>query len=133
MSKLIEELKRDHSAIADMLNKVKEFGISSKDAQNTLLSAKTSLLAHLRKEDNELYPALRKAAESDSNLKGTLDMFAKDMETISKAAFEFFDKYSQGGSGLEFAKDFGRLFATLKSRIQKEEDILYARYDKLSQ
>jgi len=62
-----------------------------------------------------------------------LDNFAKDMEVISEAAFEFFEKYSTGGSGIEFAKDFGRLFALLSQRISKEENIIYKKYEELNQ
>ena len=125
MSNLVEELKSDHAVIAETLNKVKNLGITSEEGQNILLAAKNGLLAHLRKEDEQLYPVLNNAAESNAALKQTLDMFAKDMEVISKAALDFFDKYSTGGSGVEFAKDFGRLFATLSQRISKEENILY--------
>ncbi len=133
MSKLVEELKKEHATIAETLNKVNVLGISSEEGQNTLLSAKSGLLAHLKKEDEYLYPILNKAAESDANLKRTLEMFAKDMEAISKAALEFFKKYSGGGSGLEFAKGFGRLFATLSQRIHREENVIYKKYDELKQ
>ena len=78
-----------------------------------------------------MYPVLDNAAESDANLRRTLDTFAEDMNEISKAAYEFFDKYSTGGSGIEFAKDFGRLSATLSQRIRREERILYQTYDEL--
>ncbi|MCP4265520.1 MAG: hemerythrin domain-containing protein [Candidatus Brocadiaceae bacterium] len=133
MSKLVDDLKQQHKVIADTLSKVKSLGVTSDEGQKTLLAAKNGLLAHLNKEDKELYPVLNKAAESDSGLKNTLDFYAKDMDTISKAALEFFEKYSTGGSGLEFAKDFGTLFATLSLRINKEESILYKKYDELMQ
>ena len=132
MSKLIEELEKEHSVIAEALNQVKSLGISSEEGQNTLLAAKGGLLAHIKKEDEQLYPVLNNAAESDDTLQRTLDTFAEDMNEISKAAFEFFDKYSTGGSGIEFAKDFGRLFATLSQRIGREERILYQKYDELN-
>lgn len=132
MSKLVEELKREHSVIADILNEVSKLGISTVDGQKKLLDAKTGLLAHLKKEDEQLYPVLRKAAEKDTALQQTLDIFAKDMAGISTAAVGFFGKYANGGSGLEFARDIGGLFTTLKSRIRKEEDILYKEFDKLN-
>ena len=133
MSALVEELRNEHTVIAETLNKVKTLGISSEEGQSTLLAAKMGLLAHLKKEDEQLYPVLRNAAKSDARLKKTLDTFARDMDAISQTALEFFDKYSTGGSGIEFAKDFGRLFATLSMRISSEEKIVYAKYDELMQ
>ena len=133
MSKLAEELKKEHAVIAEMLNKVKQNGITSQEGQTTLLAAKKGLVAHLKKEDDQLYAYLNKKAESDAGLKRTLDMFVSDMEGITKAAMEFFDKYAKGGSGLEFAKDFGRLYAVLSQRIYKEENIVYKKYDELTQ
>lgn len=80
MSKLVDELKKEHAVIVETLNKVKSLGISSKESQNILIAAESGLLAHLQKEDEQLYPVLNRAAESDADLKQTLDMFAKDIE-----------------------------------------------------
>lgn len=132
MSDLIEELKKDHVEIVEMLSKVKELGIGTNEGKEMLLSAKGGLLAHLKKEDRKLYPALKTAAERNDSLKHTLEIFAKDMDSVSKTALEFFEKYAHGGSGVEFAKDFGRLAAVLKIRIEKEEKILYPEYKKLN-
>ena len=132
MSKLVEELKKDHALIAEALNEVKKLGASSAEGQTILIAARSGLLVHLKKEDEQLYPVLNKAAESDSNLKKNLDIFARDMDEITKAAWEFFDKYSTGGSGIEFAKDFGRLYSVLSQRISKEERIIYEKYDELT-
>lgn len=132
MSELVTDLKREHAQIAEVLENVKNLGVNSKEGQEQLLTAMNGLLAHLKKEDEQLYPALNEAAEIDSNLKRTLDVFAQDMAEISKAAMDFFEKYSGGGSGLEFAQDFGRLAASLTQRIRKEENILYAKYDSLA-
>lgn len=132
MSVLVEKLKRDHVVIGDILNQVKEMGISSKEGLGKLLSVRTTLLAHLKAEDEQLYPTLKKEAEKNDGLKRTLDLFAREMETISREALSFLDKYLSGGAGLEFARDFGRLCANLGQRIRKEESILYPEYDKLS-
>lgn len=132
MSQLIVELKKEHAAIANILGEVSKQGITSKEGQMKLMDAKKGLLAHLKKEDDQLYPALKRAAQNDKNLGYTLDVYARDMEGITTAAIAFFSKYAQGGSGLEFAKDIGGLFSTLKSRIRKEEDVLYKEYDRLN-
>lgn len=131
MSVLVERLKKEHVVIVDVLNKTKEVGVGSKEGQDKLRSARTALLAHLKTEDEQLYPALKKEAEKNDSLKRTLDLFAREMETISKEALSFVDKYSNGGSGLEFARDFGRLYMNLSQRIRKEESTLYPEYDKL--
>ena len=131
MSRLIDELEADHKVISDTLGKVKTLGIASEEGQKTLLAAKTGLLAHLAKEDRELYPVLTKAAASDPSLQRTLDMYAKDMDEISGAALAFFDKYASGGSGLDFAKDFGRLVGSMTQRIRKEESTLYKKFNEI--
>ena len=133
MSELVTELKNEHTFIVDTLNKAKDLVVTSKEGQSTLHAAKSAFLAHLKKEDEQLYPALKKAAENDFILKQTLIKFSKDMEEVSKAAIEFFDKYSEGSEGIEFAKDFGRLYITLSRRINKEEDVIYEKYDELVQ
>jgi len=132
MAKLVEDLKKEHAAIVSVLDQVEKLGISSAQSQKMLMDAKQGLLAHLKKEDENLYPALQRAAVKDPSLKRTLDMFAADMEGISKAAMDFFAKYAKGGSGIEFGKDLGRLFTTLKGRISKEENIVYKEYEKLN-
>ncbi len=129
MSVLIEELKKDHSEIVAILNEVKELGILSNEGQAKLLSVKESLLAHLRKEDKQLYPVLKKGAEHNKDLKNTLDLFAIDMENVSRVVQEFFDKYSRGVSGKELQKEFENLCEALDKRISNEEDILYDEYE----
>ncbi len=133
MSILVEELKKEHSVISEALNEAKNIGITLKEGQKALLSAKNGLVAHLKKEDERLYPALRKEAEKDESLKRTLNTFAKDMESISKAALDFFEKYSGGGSGIDFASDYGRLMSALNSRIRREESIIYAKFDEIEE
>ena len=131
MSELIKKLKSEHVTLIKTLDSITVSGISSKDGQAKLYAAKEGLLAHLDLENKDLYPVLREAAETNENLKRTLNIFAKDMESISKTALDFFSRYANGGESLEFAKDAGRLIAALKDRIGKEEDGLYAQYDKL--
>lgn len=133
MAKLIDDLKNEHAVMVNMLNKVTKVVAGSKERKEILSSAKTGLLSHVKKEDIELYPVLKKAAEGDENLRLILDMFAKDMDSIAKSAFGFFDKYSQGASysDLAFAVDFGRLLGLLELRIRKEENILYPEFEKI--
>ncbi len=132
MSILIEELKKEHLKILASLNEANEIGILSREVQAKLLSATAGLLAHLKKEDEQLYPVLRKEAENNEALKNTLDLFAMDMENVTKAAQEFFDKYSEGVLDKKFVGEFETLFVALGTRIKNEEDVLYEEYEKLN-
>ncbi|MDH5681306.1 MAG: hemerythrin domain-containing protein [Spirochaetota bacterium] len=131
MSELVNELKKEHDILVTVLNEVKEIGISSQEGKDKLSAAKNGLLAHLKKEDEQLYPKLRVAATSNEQLQRTLDHFLREMEEISSFAIEFFGKYESGGEGVEFIRDFGKLIGGLRGRIRREENILYPEYDKL--
>ncbi len=130
MTVLIEELKKDHSEIVAALNEVKELGILSKEGQAKLLSVKEHLLMHLKKEDEQLYPVLKKEAEHNKSLKNALDLCAIDMENVSRVVLEFFDKYSRGVLGKELQREFENLCEALGKRITNEEDVLYEEYDR---
>ncbi|MBE7413235.1 MAG: hemerythrin domain-containing protein [Leptospiraceae bacterium] len=125
---LIDDLKKKHVELANIFLKIKELGISSKEGQEKLLSAKEELLAHLKYEDEHLYPFLRKEAEKDGGLRNLLETFAKDMDRISKSALDFFAKYSNGGSTSEFAKEIVILMSSISKRNKLEEHFLYPEY-----
>ena len=134
MSILIEELKKEHSEILAALNEVKQLGILSEEGQDKLMSLEVSLLAHLEMEDDQLYPALKKEAEHSNSIKDTLELFAIDMENVSQIVREFFEKYSEGFSGVELDKlseDFEIFFSALTKRICNEEESLYEEYETL--
>ena len=133
MSALIDEFKKDHSEIIDTLKEIKELGVLSEEGQAKLISAKESLLEHLRKEDELLYPVLRKEAEHNEKLKELLDVFAKDMENVSRVVMDFFDKYSEDVIDSAVTDEFEQLFAAFRNRIRHEEDILYEEHEKINQ
>ena len=133
MSALIEGFKKEHSEILAILNEVKELGILSKEGQAKLMSIKASLLEHLKKEDERLYPVLRKEAEHNKKLKELLDVFAVDMENVSRVVMEFFDKYSEEVVDNAVSGEFEKLFAALQNMIRNEEDILYEEHEKINQ
>ena len=133
MSALINEFKKDHTKILDTLKEIKELGVLSEEGQAKLISAKESLLEHLRKEDELLYPVLKKEAEHNEKLKELLDVFAKDMENVSRVVMDFFDKYSEDVIDSAVTDEFEHLFAAFRNRIRHEEDILYEEYEKLDQ
>ena len=133
MSLLIDDLKKQHSEIFAELKKANDLGIITKDGQYKLLSTKAALLAHLKKEDEHLYPVLRKEAEINKHLESTLDSFSSEMENISKSALEFFEKYSDGVLDSKYVEAFETLYAALSARMKNEESVLFAEYEKIEQ
>ena len=132
MPHLIDELKADHASILDTLKQVKEAGVTSEAGRERLRDAKRHLVDHLQREDARFYPAVQRAARDNAELKRLVQVFADDMEAISKNALDFFDTYAEGGSGIDFARDFGRLYATIWRRQQKEEQFLYPEFERLA-
>jgi hypothetical protein len=131
MSELIEEFKVEHSKILALLNEVKKLGIHSEDGRSKLISAKNYLLEHLNKENERLYPVLKKEAEHNKTLQDELDIFAIDPEYLSRVVLEFFDDYSGGAIDKDFQINFESLYAALNARIRNEEEALYEEYEKI--
>lgn len=128
---LIDELKKEHTAITEALEKINKKGISTTECQDYLFKTKALLLDHLKKEDVDFYPTLKIAAKNNEYIRKTLKLFADDMDEISKFALNFFDKYASGGKGVEFARGYGHLYSKLSTRIRKEETVLYEFYASL--
>ena len=133
MSTLINTFKKEHEIIISELNEVTKLGINTKEGQTKLLNVKDTLITHLQKEDDLFYPVLRKKAKINENLKKILEEFSDEMEKISVITNNFFEKYSKGGSGFEFSREFGNLYGVLGKRIKNEESVLYKFYEDLQQ
>ncbi|MFV1975840.1 MAG: hemerythrin domain-containing protein [Candidatus Scalindua sp.] len=132
MSALIEEFKKEHSEIIEALKEVEELGILTKEGQAKLMSVKAALLEHLKEEDEKFYPILRKEAEQNKKLKEELDIFAKDLENVSKVVLEFFDRFDKGVLGTRLLWDFETLIIVLRNRIMNEEIFLYGYFEKVA-
>jgi iron-sulfur cluster repair protein YtfE (RIC family) len=128
MPDLIDELKQEHESCAKILNRLHVIGLNTEEGKGLLAQAKIHFLDHLKKEDDMLYPVLLNSAKKDSNLLRSIEGFSQNLEGITSYVKEFFSKYSDGGEGEEFDKDFGKLFTMLSTRIRREELILFKKY-----
>jgi len=91
------------------------------------------LLEHLRKEDEKFYPVLIEAAGHNMKLKEALEVFAKDLDSVSRFVLRFFDRYDKGFLDEGLSRDFETLFMVIRNRMENEENILYEEYNKLNQ
>lgn len=130
MSDLIAGLVEEHNVLKGLLSEVYEYIVSEEKKLEFVQKLKIIVLAHIEKEDKELYPFLLKAAESDDNLKMKLNSFAKDWEAISSFAMSYFEKYCEGNFDTKFSADTAKLLSTLRQRMIKEEISLYSEYKK---
>ncbi|WP_136418617.1 hemerythrin domain-containing protein [Herbaspirillum sp. ST 5-3] len=102
-----------------------------------LLQFRSALTDHLLKEGVKLYAYLNKALHSEEELAFVFLSFKKEMGGIGKVVFSFFDKYAAEKALLEleqraaFIKELKAIGPVLVSRIQREEEQLYAIYKNL--
>ena len=76
-NQLVEELRNEHISIAEAVNNIEKLGIYTREGVRELLYAKMDFLAHIKKEDEELYPKLRKIAKYSREFKIKLDHLYK--------------------------------------------------------
>jgi hypothetical protein len=124
MSKLLEEFKSEQETITNLLNKIKRLGVHTMEGRNELLEAKEQLCRHMNRQIKELYPELKRQAEQDPELKNYVENFENEMKGISTFCGDFFEKYSLGGGGIEFFRDFEKFKSKLENSLQEEKDLL---------
>lgn len=133
MADLVNELQEEHNYIKELLEKIRAKGLTSEESRNELFRVKELLLSHIKKEDERLYPVLKEYAEKDDSFGETLKWYMDEMESISKKALDFFNKYENTNDDpVEFSKDIGEFIALLSQRIRKEEIVLFQKYKEVA-
>lgn len=131
MSNLTSTLKLQHWFVSNLLEAAQWIGVGKPEAQRKLKAAKAHLLAHFKLEDTLLYPVLLEAAETNVELKRTLEMLAKDMAGVPTEMMSFFEQCDNRDQQRQTTLEIGNILFLLQTRIRREEDTLYAEFDKL--
>lgn len=128
-----KNLKREHLEIIEVLNSLKDKKYKLEEKKNVLLLLKSKILKHIEIEDEHLYPILYARAEKNGNLKRLLSMFASEMEQISSFIKNFYKTYFDDNVNdpVNLSKSIGRLLVMIKTRIRREEKILFPEYTKI--
>lgn len=133
MSVLIHDLQKEHESILDVIRSMHGGqGVAGRDAREKLILAKRLFLSHLEKEDQELYPVLRKAAPGSETEKRLKDS-DKELQEVSQIANAFFAKYLDGNQGGDFIADSANFLYRLEARLVNEEAFLYQEYDRMTE
>ncbi len=131
MTNLTSTLRLQHVFLSNLLEAAQWIGVEQYEAQRKLRAAKAQLLAHLRLEDTLLYPVLFEAAETNTELRHTLQFLEHDMAGVSREVMSFFEQCHINGSHHHRTQDIGQILFLLQTRIRREEDTLFAEFDKL--
>ena len=131
MSNLTATLRLQHLFVSNLVEAAQWIGVEKLEAQRKLRAAKTHLLAHFKLEDTLLYPVLFEAAQKNVELKYTLEFLAKDMMGVSKEVMNFLEQCHIGGTHRHTTKDIANILFLLQTRIRREEDTLFAEFDRI--
>jgi iron-sulfur cluster repair protein YtfE (RIC family) len=132
MSEFIDSLRKEHDVIKESLMKISSMDLSSRDARVQLSIIQEVFIKHLQKEDDEMYPRLKEASSSDEQLMNILKYMEDEIKLISQFVFIFFDKFSKKTDPVGFDREFSLICSTLIQRIEKEEEVFFPEYEKIS-
>ncbi len=124
---LISELKKEHSKLLDVFDKIEQTQLTDKNLIKTL---KKLAVNHLEKENKQLYPKLLKSKQVD--VRETTETFSDMMGEYSKQFILIIDKLLKSNSKIssKLIKDFEQISDKIKDRIVLEESVLFELYKK---
>ena len=131
MPGLIDELKAEHRALLAQLDAARAVNLDPVEFKRAAVRSKALLLAHLGKEEARFYPAIEKAALTDARLNGILVLFREDLKSVGALANEFFARLESAPEEEDLTHAFTELASKLRSRIAKEENLLYPEFERL--
>lgn len=128
---LIRELNSDHAVLISKLDAIRKQQTLNAEVKSLLVEVRSLLIEHLGKEEEHFYPGMRKAAETNENLKEILQIMGTEMEAISAKALVTIDRWLAGEGQVNFTSQFDSFYSLLVDRIRREEHSLYSKYLKL--
>jgi len=125
---LIDELRTEHLDLSVSFGNLRNVDLDSEESRSEFKFLKKTLLEHLRKENEELYPKLREAAFNNIQLQRTIEWFTRDVARTVAVLILFLDTYAEGGIKVAYMRDFNRLNTILNALIKQEETIIYEEF-----
>jgi DNA-binding FadR family transcriptional regulator len=128
----IKKLKQEHKEILEILkNAYSGNGIASSEWKEAVIRAKKLFESHLDHEDHTIYSDEFFNNVFSSSYNQTAQKFQDEMKDITVFVENFFKKYRETTEHQDFNADYARLVNALQKRIEAEEKILFAEFEKL--
>ena len=124
MSKLVKHLQQNHDVILNRFQLVKRLGIHTMEGRNQLMESRSQLLRHLDTNRKLFCSQLRNDFRRDPVLLEVIESFELGTQILLEFCREFFEKYAQGGGGVDFFKDFARLKSSFEHQLRREQYFL---------
>ena len=131
MQRTILELRQENSEILHILQNMRNIGTTSEDAQKLFFQSKDLFFSHIEKENNVLHPVIIEGAKYDHYMSRTVSFFMEEVAGVTRLLRNFFNKHTSPGIGLQYASEFGTLYAALLQRVRLEEHAIYNIYEEL--
>ena len=125
----LQGFRRQNETLMGVLKRIRTSGFTTDEAQQLFYSSKDRFLEHIGREEREFHPALRELTKNDVYLTKTVNFFINEVDQSSRLLVEFLDRYSEPCRGLQYAEDFGTVYAGLLQRVRLQEHALYNIYE----
>lgn len=103
-----------------MLEEVRCIGLTSAQAQKKFYEARDMCLSLYEDERRMMHPMVLECAQNDQFLTQTINFFISEVEQCFRVIENFFHKYPTAAGGLDFAQDFGAVYAAMQQRSRLE-------------
>lgn len=120
MNASIKSFKYRNEELMKMLDEVRTIGFNSPQAQSKFYEAKDMCLSLYEDEDRMMHPMLFDCAKNDPFLTQTITFFISEVDQCYRVIENFFYKYPGPCRGLDYANEFGAVFAAMQQRSRLE-------------
>ena len=127
---LVSSLTDEHTSVLELFANVRDAGLGTAASNALLACAGKALQASIHREETDLFPALHRVGVPES-LRSRVRHSMESLGQLKVQAAEFLGRWSAGGEGLDFARDFGGLVGALQFRMRMDETYLYAPFKQL--
>lgn len=133
-TQIVISFKKEHAELIEAFESIKKFGIEQREGVRAFWKSENLLVNHLINEDNNMYPLLKKAAESDPGLKEIVQQFSAEMSNIVDKINHFSKDLiaaEEASDHTGLSNELAEIGKILTRRIKLEEAVIYPAFEKI--